>query len=298
MSESPLSEVPSIAAEPNEDVATPATTITSNSGRKRASAASSGPSQNRVKRAKTTGGPVYKEEDGSDEEVALNTLKHTPKKNRTPKGKSKSVAIVKAEVEWREDSGTIPEESPKKAAKKRSTPKKSVNKTEVTEEADKDGAVKKKVVRKRKTKEEKEAEAMPIAARTVGSKIVIGAHVSGAGGMYQPFNTCLLELKRFIFRSSQCHPKQCPHWRQRNGSIPEIPTKVGKSSPPRRSVFTIPFQLQRTQIRFLHPQGPSNCSTWLIFSEYGPPRCRPYETGLRLLPRRSRSLQKAWNFVV
>jgi AP endonuclease-1 len=35
---------------------------------------------------------------------------------------------------------------------------------------------------KRKTKEEKEAEEMPIAARTVGSKILVGAHVSAAGG--------------------------------------------------------------------------------------------------------------------
>ncbi|KAI4729286.1 AP endonuclease [Aureobasidium sp. EXF-10728] len=40
-----------------------------------------------------------------------------------------------------------------------------------------------KVVRKRKTKEEKEAEAMPLAARTLGHKLFIGAHVSAAGGV-------------------------------------------------------------------------------------------------------------------
>ena len=36
--------------------------------------------------------------------------------------------------------------------------------------------------RKRKTKEEKEAAAMPLATRTIGHKLYIGAHVSGAGG--------------------------------------------------------------------------------------------------------------------
>ncbi|KAI5194875.1 AP endonuclease [Aureobasidium subglaciale] len=44
-------------------------------------------------------------------------------------------------------------------------------------------ATKPKVVRKRKTKEEKEAEAMPLAARTLGHKLFIGAHVSAAGGV-------------------------------------------------------------------------------------------------------------------
>lgn len=39
-----------------------------------------------------------------------------------------------------------------------------------------------KIKRKRKTKEEKEAEAMPLAARTIGHKLFIGAHVSAAGG--------------------------------------------------------------------------------------------------------------------
>lgn len=38
------------------------------------------------------------------------------------------------------------------------------------------------VKRKRKTTEEKESETMPLAARTIGSKILVGAHVSAAGG--------------------------------------------------------------------------------------------------------------------
>ena len=40
----------------------------------------------------------------------------------------------------------------------------------------------KKAKRKRKTKEEKEAEAMPLAARTTGLRMFVGAHVSGAKG--------------------------------------------------------------------------------------------------------------------
>ena len=40
----------------------------------------------------------------------------------------------------------------------------------------------KKVKRRRKTKEEKEAEAMPLAARTTGLRMFVGAHVSGAKG--------------------------------------------------------------------------------------------------------------------
>ena len=43
----------------------------------------------------------------------------------------------------------------------------------------------KKAKRKRKTKEEKEAEAMPIAARTTGLRMFVGAHVSGAKGRSQ-----------------------------------------------------------------------------------------------------------------
>ncbi|KAK3058210.1 DNA-(apurinic or apyrimidinic site) lyase [Extremus antarcticus] len=52
------------------------------------------------------------------------------------------------------------------------------------EEGDEGDVVEKKVKRKRKTKEEKEAEAMPLAVRTVGHKLYIGAHVSSAGGVH------------------------------------------------------------------------------------------------------------------
>lgn len=51
----------------------------------------------------------------------------------------------------------------------------------------------KKVKRKRKTKEEKEAEAMPLATRSSGLRMFVGAHVSAAKGPYQTrcsFDVC------------------------------------------------------------------------------------------------------------
>ncbi|KAB2572118.1 putative dna-(apurinic or apyrimidinic site) lyase 1 protein [Lasiodiplodia theobromae] len=71
------------------------------------------------------------------------------------------------------------------------TPKKSKKavKTEAEEEVKeekqngKNGATTKKAPRKRKTKEEKDAEMAPLAARTVTSKLFVGAHVSAAGGV-------------------------------------------------------------------------------------------------------------------
>ncbi len=68
-----------------------------------------------------------------------------------------------------------------KATKKRSKAK--VEAEVVEEEAvEADSDAPKKPKRKRKTKEEKEAEAMPLAARTAGLRMYIGAHVSSAKG--------------------------------------------------------------------------------------------------------------------
>jgi len=75
------------------------------------------------------------------------------------------------------------EEEEVKPAPKRQPRKKAA----VKEEADGDktvAAAAKPATKKRKTKEEKEAEAMPLAARTIGHKLLIGAHVSSAGGQY------------------------------------------------------------------------------------------------------------------
>jgi len=62
-------------------------------------------------------------------------------------------------------------------------PKKATKSKKPVEDTEEPETTKPKVVRKRKTKEEKEAEEMPLAARTVGHKLFIGAHVSAAGGV-------------------------------------------------------------------------------------------------------------------
>lgn len=53
-----------------------------------------------------------------------------------------------------------------------------------------DGDTPKKVKRKRKTKEEKEAEAMPLASRTIGLRMFVGAHVSIAKGVQNSVTNC------------------------------------------------------------------------------------------------------------
>jgi hypothetical protein len=113
----------------------------------------------------------------------------------------------KVKTEPEEEAASPSEEPPKPTAKKRQSKAKVVKeeeaeeengvakalpkgrtrkKSEVKEGADQldndDKVAEKPVKKKRKTKEEKEAEAMPLAARTVGHKLFIGAHVSSAGG--------------------------------------------------------------------------------------------------------------------
>lgn len=108
------------------------------------------------------------EPEPEEEEVSEEAEKPIPKKRQ-----SKAKAAKEEEPE--EDGTAKPQ--PKGRARK---------KPEVKEEEDQandDGkAIKKPAPKKRKTKEEKEAEAMPLAARTVGHKLFIGAHVSSAGG--------------------------------------------------------------------------------------------------------------------
>jgi AP endonuclease-1 len=83
---------------------------------------------------------------------------------------------VKAEAVLEE--GKAPQS--KKASAKR--------KAKIAEDDEDEVSEEKKVKKKRKTKEEKEAETMPLAARTAikGLKkaLYIGAHVSGAGGIF------------------------------------------------------------------------------------------------------------------
>lgn len=87
----------------------------------------------------------------------------------------------------------------------------------------------KKVVRKRKTKEEKEAEAMPLAARTVGHKLYIGAHVSGSGGQITIHTSIRLCSSLSLYRRSQCSRQQCAYWSQCIRSLLEVAAQMGQS---------------------------------------------------------------------
>jgi AP endonuclease-1 len=113
---------------------------------------------------------------------------------------AKTTRKGKVEIESDEESIEVPKKSPAKikinrvkskivldedkAPKQKKAPAKRKTKTEDDEEDADDTKAKK----KRKTKEEKEAEAMPLAVRTVIGTLKkamhIGAHVSGAGGMF------------------------------------------------------------------------------------------------------------------
>lgn len=114
----------------------------------------------------------YEEEAGSDE------------KPRSASSKSR-----KQKVEAGEDTHLdVERETATSKTKKRNTRVKIEEEAKV-EAVSADEQAGKKVKRKRKTKEEKEAEAMPLAARTLGHKLFIGAHVSSAGGRHCAFNS-------------------------------------------------------------------------------------------------------------
>ncbi|KAL0257706.1 DNA-(apurinic or apyrimidinic site) lyase [Diplodia seriata] len=167
--------------------ATPAvkaeTSTTKPRGRKR----DSEPATSSVKRAKraTRGAqPSYAEESEEDQEEEV--TQSTPRKRSAAQNGKKSTikkeVKVKAEAEAKEAVEAAAEENP---ARKIKAKVKAEAEEEVREEGQdgEDGTAIKKTTRKRKTKEEKEAEMLPLAARTVGSKLFVGAHVSAAGGV-------------------------------------------------------------------------------------------------------------------
>lgn len=121
-----------------------------------------------AKTARASGGAAIKKEEEEEEEV-----KPTPK--RQPRRKVADISDEEeVEAEEPEDLKSAPKKQPRKKAVKQ----------EATEEDEDNTATAKPAKKKRKTKEEKEAEAMPLAARTIGHKLFIGAHVSSAGGQY------------------------------------------------------------------------------------------------------------------
>ena len=102
-----------------------------------------------------------------------------------------------------------------------------------------------KVKRKRKTKEEKEAEAMPLASRTLGLKLHIGAHVSSAKGLLVASIYALPHTEILVrSRNPQCRHQLSPYrvipephspllaltrlqW-QCVRRLPEVPAQVGE----------------------------------------------------------------------
>lgn len=113
------------------------------------------------------------------------TTKSAPKSGTATKATNGAVASTpkratrtrKVKVESEEEEAS--EEAAKPAPKKRQSKARVVKEEESGEDVK---STEKPAKKKRKTKEEKEAEAMPLAARTVGHKLFIGAHVSSAGG--------------------------------------------------------------------------------------------------------------------
>jgi hypothetical protein len=103
--------------------------------------------------------------------------------NKTPR-KTETAQTKNAETELKEETDT--------PIKKKTTSKSKATETADLEEDDQ--VVRgppQKTPRKRKTKEEKETEAMPLAARTHGLRMFIGAHVSIAAGVEKAVTNCL-----------------------------------------------------------------------------------------------------------
>jgi hypothetical protein len=136
----------------------------------------------------------------------------TPSERKTKPNKKAAVAVgLKKPEQFEGDASNKTPRKPKATQEKNTetistelkeeadTPpkKKATSKSKVTEAADLkgDGQVvnetPKKARRKRKTQKDKEAEAMPLAARTRGLRMFIGAHVSIATGVEKAVTNCL-----------------------------------------------------------------------------------------------------------
>lgn len=124
-----------------------------------------------VERTNTRSSPRTRKTTTVSEEVIEELTPQKTAPSTTPRAGKRKLKVE-------EDDDTLPTDTPKKRAKTAKTTVKV--KDEVIKSEDQTGEVK--IKRKRKTKEEKEAEAMPLAARTAGHKLFIGAHVSASGG--------------------------------------------------------------------------------------------------------------------
>ncbi|KAL6714606.1 DNA-(apurinic or apyrimidinic site) lyase [Lecanora helva] len=117
-------------------------------------------------------------------ENALQSPKRN-RKTRTVKGTGSSTKTINRRK------ATIKEEDQSEGDSVPDEPKGKKRVKEEEQEPDDNGEPIKKVKKKRKTKEEKEAEAMPLAARTHGLRMYIGAHVSCAKGVQNSVTNCV-----------------------------------------------------------------------------------------------------------
>lgn len=145
--------------------------------------------------------PLRVEEDGAkgtepeDEKEALTgDSVGTPTRKRKGKESSKKVNKLKAEqIEAEEEGKILDGDTPKK---RKLQARKAANKIREQDIDIEDGKkdindeTPQKPKPKRKTKEEKEAEAMPLAARTTGLRMYVGAHVSIAKGLQNSITNC------------------------------------------------------------------------------------------------------------
>ncbi|KAL8829831.1 MAG: hypothetical protein Q9191_001783 [Dirinaria sp. TL-2023a] len=121
-----------------------------------------------------------------EEKREVDTLPTKP-----PKKKTKAQTKTPVNQEAAEESAVVDGSETTKKSKVNKTAKVKPEAAEGDEEGDGEGETPKKPIRKRKTKEEKEAEAMPLAARTVGLNMFVGAHVSCAKGVHNTVTNCL-----------------------------------------------------------------------------------------------------------
>lgn len=164
---------------------------------------------------------------GDQEPASLQVDDGTP---QTVKRK-RVVKVEEAEIEVGEPSSKktkrkkATESKIDEAVEDKASPSKAKRKIKVKEEDEEieegEGG-QKKTKRKRKTKEEKELEAMPLAVRTDGLRMFIGAHVSGAKGWSFLMYIEIVEL-RLVFKSRS--PQFCHKLRTHRVNEPPNVTK-------------------------------------------------------------------------
>ncbi|KAI9833075.1 MAG: hypothetical protein M1826_000442 [Phylliscum demangeonii] len=188
-SDSSLSPVPEDLDVEQAEVAVPVTAVaqkTTVSGRTKIRLATPGdPSP--AKKRKTLDTSIKTEEDHS-EVSELKTIRTTVRQRRTgvrvnASGDDVQSLSIKAEVKVEVEAAAIVSQPTKRGKVKQSEPQK----TETTrEDSTTDGEAAKpeaKLKRRRRTKAEIEAESMPLAPRTLGLRMLVGAHVSAAQGI-------------------------------------------------------------------------------------------------------------------